>query len=251
MAEYGEAMSGVVSAVTREGGSEYHGKLRLFQGATHPYRVETSDWGSLETISNRSASFNLSGPLPGMQKNKWSFFSAGEYLRDDGYLPHNWSTQYTGTGKLTGQPVSNLKIKTNVTYHEADGAVYDHRDVNDVSYDFNLDGLPLWKRKAYLVGLSGNYAVGTRAILSLTASRFFTETKTAPEHLQDVHWSEWPGYIEDGAGNYIGTIQNDNYGNTFDYTDPMQVAGYTVDDDFDPTYSYRRTQLQFTDRDDG
>jgi len=240
--EYGEALSGVVSAVTREGSSEYHGKARIFQGGTHPYDVNTGSWGDLEKSNNRTASFDLSGPIPGMTERHFSFFTAGEYLRDDGYLPHNWSTSYTGSGKVTGQPIANLKLKTNVTYHESDGAIYDHRDVNGVSYDFNLDGLPLWKRKAYLAGLSGNYTIGQSAILSLSASQFFTRTNAAPPHLMDVHWSQWPGYSEDENGIYNGTIDDDNYATDYDPSNVLHVTGFTTDDDYDPSYSFRQTK---------
>ncbi len=234
-AEYGEALSGVVSAMTREGSSEYRGNLRLYQGGTHPYDVNSGTLGNLESITNRSGSFNLSGPIPGLDSERYTFFSAAEYLRDDSYLPHNWETSYTGTAKFSMQPTSRLKLKSNLTYHESDGAVYYHRDVNGVSYDFNLDGLPIWDREAYLIGFSGNYAFSERAILSMSYNRFYTETWSGPAHLKDVHWSQWPGYSEN-------TIYSSNYGNNVDYSDEAQVTGFTAGDDFDPTYSYRESQ---------
>jgi outer membrane receptor protein involved in Fe transport len=233
-AEYGEALSGIVSAVTREGSSEYHGRARVAQGATHPYDVTTGKWGKLKSVVNRTASFDVSGPMPGLDARNYTFFAAGEYLRNDGYLPHNWMTQYTMTGKLAMQPIPKLKLKTNFTYNEADGAAYEHRDVNGVSYDFNLDGLPIFDRRAYLVGLTGNYMISNRAILSITFNRFNTRTTSGPAHLKGLHWSEWPGYAE-------GTIDDDNYGNNPDFTDPMQATGFTVGDDFEPTYGFRET----------
>ncbi|MGH8016403.1 MAG: carboxypeptidase-like regulatory domain-containing protein, partial [Candidatus Zixiibacteriota bacterium] len=96
-AEYGEALSGVVGAVTREGGSEYSGGVRLYEGATHPYLVNDAEWAGLDRLSNRSMSFNLSGPIPGLNPQKYTFFAAGEYLHDPTYLPHNGSVSYTGT----------------------------------------------------------------------------------------------------------------------------------------------------------
>jgi len=240
-AEYGEALSGVVSAVTREGSSEYHGRARMFKGASHPYDIGTGDWGKLRSVVNRSASFNFSGPMPGLDERNYTFFTAGEYLRDDGYLPHNWMTQYTGTAKLSMQPVPKLRLKTNFTYNEADGAVYRHRDVNGVSYDFNLDGLPVYDRRAYLAGVTGNYLMSDRAILSVTFNRFNTRTSSGPAHLKGVHWSEWPGYTEDANGVYNGTIDDDNYWSNPDYLDPLQAIGFTVGNDFDPTYRFRET----------
>ncbi|HWR82641.1 MAG TPA: TonB-dependent receptor, partial [Candidatus Deferrimicrobium sp.] len=76
-AEYGEALSGIVSAVTREGGSRYHGGVRLYEGVTHPYNVYTGSWGNLKRVGNRSGSFHLSGPIPGAAPERYTFFTAG------------------------------------------------------------------------------------------------------------------------------------------------------------------------------
>jgi outer membrane receptor protein involved in Fe transport len=240
-AEYGEALSGVVSAVTREGGAKYHGTTRVYQGATHQYDVTTTKWGKLSQVENRAMNLDVSGPIPGMDPNRNTFYAAGEYLRDDGYLPHNWSTSNTGLAKLSTQPLSKLTLKSNVTYNESDGGVYYHRDVNNVSYDLNLDGLPVWKRKAYLAGVSGNYMFSERSILSLTLNRFMTRTNSGPQNLIDTHWSKWPGYTEDENGRYNGTIHVNNYGNMIDLSDPAQVVGFTAGPDFDPNYSYRQS----------
>ncbi len=240
-AEYGEAMSGVVSAVTREGTSIYHGRAKMSKGATHPYDVGTGEWGKLRSVPNRTVSFDFSGPVPGLDERNYTFFTAGEYLRDDGYLPHNWMTQYTGTAKLSMQPVPKLKLKTNFTYNEADGALYEHRDVNGLSYDLNLDGLPIFDRRAYLAGFTGNYMMSDRVVLSTTFNRFNTRTTSGPAHLQGVHWSQWPGYSEDANGVYNGTIHDNNYGNDIDIQDLRQASGFTVGDDYDPTYRFRET----------
>ena len=241
-AEYGEALSGIVSAVTREGSPEYHGGVKMYEGFTHPYDVNRGDWGDLKRVGNTALSFDLSGPLPGMDRKKFTFFTAGQYLTNPTYLPHNDLTSYTGTGKITMQPVSGLKIKTNVTYYEADGNLYDHRDVNGISYDFNLDGLPKLAKQAYLIGLTTDYAFSERTVLSLTANQFYTTTKSAPEPYFDLYWDEWPGYSEDENGVYNGTIHEDNYSRDLDYSDPMQVIGFTDGDNFDPTFSERETK---------
>lgn len=240
-AAYGEALSGIVSAVTPEGGADYRGFFRTYQGATHPYDVSSGKWGNLSLVTDRNVSASLSGPIPGLSGKDYSFYTAGEYYRDDGFLPHNWSTYYTGLTKISLQPMSNLKIRSNVTYSKGDGGLYEHRDVNDRSYDFNLDGLPIWEREAYLAGVSGNYVASDRVIFSVSYERFETETQYAPAHLFDLHWSEWPGYSEDENGVYNGTIHETNYGNDPDLSDPMQAAGYTVGSDYEPTYSYRNS----------
>ena len=241
-AEYGEALSGIVSAITPEGTSTYHGRIRTYNGFTHPYNVNTGTLGDLKNIGNRSFAFNLSGPIPLPNNKRHTFFAAGEYLHDASYLPHNGIVSYNGTAKVTLRPTNKMKLKTNVTYYDADGEVYNHRDVNGRSYDFNLDGLPVFHKKAYLLGFSSDYAFNERVILTATANKFYTFTKSAPEDYADLYWTEWPGYSEDANGNYNGTIHENNYGNNRDFSDPMQLVGFTVGDDFDPTYRHRKTE---------
>jgi len=241
-AEYGEALSGVVSAITREGGADYRGKIRMYEAYGHPYNVNNATWGKLTQLDNRSVSFNLSGPLPGIQSKRYTFFTAGEYLRNNSFLPHNWDISYTGTAKLSMQPTPNLKLKSNFTYYKADGATYIHRDNNDRSYDFNLDGLPLFERDAYLFGITGNYSIKDRIIAHVSFNRFSTNIKSAPEHLMDLHWSEWPGYTEGEDGVYNGTIHEDNYGNTPHYDDEYWMTGFISGDDYIPRYHYRESK---------
>lgn len=241
-AEYGEALSGVVSAVTREGGSQYHGGVKMYEGATHAYDVTTSDWSELKRVGNRAVAFNLSGPIPGADSKRYTFFTAGEYLTDATHLPHNGTVSYTGTAKVAVQPTPKMKLKSNVTFYQADGDVYIHRDVNGRSYDFNLDGLLGFKKESYLVGVTGNYAFNEKVLLTTSFNAFSTYTKSAPNHLMDVYWDQWPGYTVDSMGNYNGTIDDDNYGNDRDFSDPQQVVGFTTGADFNPTYRRREAK---------
>lgn len=241
-AEYGEALSGVISAVTREGGPEYHGGLKMYEAATHAYDVTTGEWSKLKRVGNRAAAFNLSGPIPGANPKRYTFFTAGEYLHDPTSLPHNGIISYTGTAKIAVQPVGKMKLKTNLTYYQADGHTYDHRDVNGRSYDFNLDGLLSFEKQSYLVGFTGNYAFNERLLLTTSFNTFSTSTKSAPNHLMDVYWDQWPGYSEDADGNYNGTIDDDNYLNNRDDTIPQHVVGFTTGNDFNPTFRRRESK---------
>jgi len=243
-AEYGEALSGVVSAVTREGGPEFHGGLKVYEGATHPYDVNTGEWGNLKRAGNRSLAFNLSGPVIGLDPKRYNFFTAGEYLTNETYLPSNGSDAYTWTAKVSAQPTPHIKLRSNFTLHDAGGNVYTHRDVNGISYDFNLDGLPVFERKAHLLGLTGNYNFNERVILSATVNSFHTRTWQGPPDLIDVYWDQWPGYEEDAGGEYTGTIQDSNYLGYRDYTNAYHVAGFTTGNDFDP--SFRRREAKYT-----
>jgi len=241
-AEYGEALSGVVNAITREGTSQYHGGIKTYEGATHPYDVTTGTLNSLDRVGNRSFTFDLSGPIPGFNPKKYNFFVTGEYVKNPTYLPMNDRLSQTGTGKLTFKPTDRMKLKSIVSYNNLYGHSYEHRDVNGISYDFNLDGTPKFQKDAYLVGFSGDYAFSERFVVTASVNRFYTKTKTAPEHLFDKYWNEWPGYSEDAEGVYNGTIHEDNYLGDIDFSDPTQVVGFTSGDDFEPTYSFREAQ---------
>ncbi len=240
-AEYGEALSGVVSAVTREGGSKYRGSLKMYEGMTRAYNVKTGEWAALNRNGNKSASVLLSGPIPYLNKQSNNFSFAGEYLHDPSSLPHNGVASYTGTAKFSLQPISKVRLISNLTYYSAEGEVYNHRDVNGVSYDMNLDGLPSFKKEAYLIGLSGNYHFNEKMIITTRYNHFYTNTKTAPQRLFDTYWNEWDGYSEDDNGLYNGTIQDDNYLGARDYTNPSELVGFTSGSNYDPTFRDRES----------
>ncbi|UCD64633.1 MAG: TonB-dependent receptor [Candidatus Zixiibacteriota bacterium] len=240
-AEYGEALSGVVSAVSREGTGNYRGSIKAYQGFTHAYDVNTGDWSGLKSVGNYATAMNLSGPVPLVGSEVHTFSVAGEYRHDPTDLPHNGRTAWTVTGKLSLQPLRKMKVVSNGTYFESEGQLYTHRDVNGVSYDFNLDGLPFFKKRSYLFGFSSNYHFNDNMVATTRYNRFYTFTKSAPEHLFDTYWSDWPGYSEDSTDTYNGTIDDDNYLNDVDWSDPMQVVGFTIGDDYQPTFRRRES----------
>ena len=84
-AEYGQAMSGIINIVTKEGGSDYTGNLSAYMGDyyTEDTRFfEHADEFDPMNIKNFEAS--LSGPVPGLGK-KMTFFASGR-LYDYGGL---------------------------------------------------------------------------------------------------------------------------------------------------------------------
>jgi len=94
-AEYGQAMSGIVNIVTKEGASDYHGTVSTEFGdyvSTH-----TGTWMNIEHLSPmdiQDYNATLYGPVPFI--NKLSFYGSLRYLDDDGWLygERRWDVFY-------------------------------------------------------------------------------------------------------------------------------------------------------------
>jgi len=237
-AEYGEALSGVVSAITREGGSRFAGKVKAYDGLTHSYDVHTGEYGGLERNANQSMIVNLGGPLTFNQSDQATFFFSGEWARNNGSLPHNRREYHSETGKISLKPTNNLKLVFTGNYYQRDLLRYEHRDVNNISYDFNLKGLGQVKNKSYHFGTKITYPYSQNTIYMIKVNHFYTELKLAPQHLFDFYWKDWPGYAEDSNGVYVGTIHTNNY----NYADTFFNTGFTAAPDFYPVYHFRRTK---------
>ncbi|HEX7402232.1 MAG TPA: TonB-dependent receptor, partial [candidate division Zixibacteria bacterium] len=236
-AEYGEALSGVVSAITQEGRSVFAGKVKAYDGLTRSYDVEKGEFENLKRNHNHSLVINLGGPLTFKQNDRATFFFSGEKIWDDGYLPHNRREMTTGTGKINLRPTNDLKVILSGNYYTRDLLRYQHRDVNQISYDFNLNGLGKVRNKSYSFGTKVTYPPSKNTSFTLKLNHFYTDIKQAPQQLFDLYWNQWPGYQEDSSGVYTGTIDDYNYNPAQEY----YYTGFTLAPDYYPVYHYRRT----------
>ncbi len=230
--EYGEAMAGVVNAITREGGTEFAGRFKIYEGATHKYDVNSGEYGDLSLHDTRALLFDLSGPITTIGTRPATFFSSFEIGQSDRFLPHSGYENFTGSGKLVMFPANPLKITVNGSYYFYDRQIYQHADVNGRSYDFNLDGGLKGETESYLFGVKANYTKSSSTVYTLQLNRFRTKTKVAPEVHFDKYWTEWPGYSVDENGVYNGSIQDSNYQAAEEYF----YIGYTAGDDYWPYY---------------
>ncbi len=158
-AEYGRAMSGVVNAVTKEGGRNWHGS---FSSSLSNYFTSHTDVflgldeGYLTRNLSQDYKLQLDGPI---WKDKINFF--GNYRRQiiNGHLngirrftardysdytsgnPNDWHIENTGDneivsmnkgwyhsflGKITFKPISRLKMSTMFTFNDDIGRGYSH-----------------------------------------------------------------------------------------------------------------------------
>jgi outer membrane receptor protein involved in Fe transport len=174
-AEYGNALSGIVNTVTKEGGSQYRGKISFYSGDYLSTRTSPFfNIDEVDPINNMVTEATIGGPVPFLNE-KISFFVSGRFDRHNGWLygvrqhlphdsasrdpntqelriaatgdnkiiPMNTSRDISGTGKLTFKPFSTVKINYDVLYSNSEYQRYDHDlkynpDANLNNFDWGL-----------------------------------------------------------------------------------------------------------------
>ncbi len=178
-AEYGQAMSGIVNIITKEGSKNYSGEIRAYVGDYYSMDEKYRLYKDLLTESDPNTGltriitsekddplerFNpiyngevsLSGPVPLFGK-KLTFYANGRYIYDEGYFygvdwfkpngtPGSNSTiamnpleKISAQGKLSYQLSSAIKLNYNIFWHKS------KRDrnywrFNSIDYQFNPTG---------------------------------------------------------------------------------------------------------------
>jgi len=85
-AEYGQAMSGIVNIVTKEGGKKLTGEVVGYLGDYLSTDTDLYDHiDDVTPLSNKDVRANISGPVP-FTRDKVSFFLSGRALDQEGFL---------------------------------------------------------------------------------------------------------------------------------------------------------------------
>lgn len=85
-AEYGNALSGVINFVTKDGGNKIKASLKGWTGDNISNRDEIFfNIDDVDPLNNQRAEWTVSGPLPGFG-DKLTFFTSGVYQNDKGHL---------------------------------------------------------------------------------------------------------------------------------------------------------------------
>lgn len=207
-AEYGQAMSGIINIITKEGGKEYHGEVKLYAGDYY----STSDIYSVmkkviyeeatgevqEEIENPIKKFNpiynsefsLSGPVP-LTKEKVNFFVNGRYYYQEGYLygrelfkpqgipgdsslvPMNPSQQISSQAKLTFKPTGHFKFGYNLFFNRT------HQDRTFIrNYKYNPGGVPLQKGGGVTHLVTINHVLSPATFYELRVNNFYREQQS-------------------------------------------------------------------------
>lgn len=163
-AEYGNALSGIVNTVTKEGGNRFGGSVSFYTGDYVSGNNEVfTNIDDLDVFSHTVTELTLNGPVV---PDALTFFLSGRYDYERGWLygirqhtpadyanvnplnPNdiqlfqtgdsalvamNPSREFSGTAKLTFSPFSTAKIRYDVLYSNSQWRGYAH------SYKYNPD----------------------------------------------------------------------------------------------------------------
>ncbi len=187
-AEYGEAMSGVVNIVTKEGGAAVSGGVEYF---TNDFMADVGaddyDHGT------NDVNFNLGGPVPLLDRamSEATFFVSGSLRdtenRDPGILPKPWNDrqQQSAAGKLKLKPTQSFKLVLSGNWAYQEYHTYSHQR----SKGNWLKERPLFERGNNQFGATITHTLSPSTFYTLNVARFNTYIKRMPQNGR--HYTEW------------------------------------------------------------
>lgn len=200
-AEYGQAMSGIVNLVTKDGNNDFHGSIASYAG---DYISNKSDkfWHieNVQPTSIKSFEGSLSGPII---RDKFFFFTTGRFFYNTGYffgkrtflttdraseipgsggtdfniskngndefVPMNPNERIYGQGKLTYRIMPEMKLSYNYILERQNYKDYNFDNI--LTPDNNLQRF----RKGYTNQLSLNHALSGSSFYTLNFSYYYKD----------------------------------------------------------------------------
>ncbi len=251
-AEYGQAMSGVINIVTKEGGQQFHGGLTAWSG---DYLTFDDDLfphiGSVSPVANWNLEGSLSGPVPGLGE-RTSFYVSGRRYYTDGWLygvrrftprgdsgdgsavPMNWRSKASWQGKFTFWPASDMRLTLSTL-----GSRENFRDYNH-SFRLNPDGDVNKFERGETISSVFTHTLSSVSFYTLNLTRFFSKYF---EYLyEDPYDSRYlhpdslsvPGYSFLGGGTNLGRFERSttSFIAKFDFTsqiDPVHQIKFGLE----------------------
>jgi outer membrane receptor protein involved in Fe transport len=250
-AEYGNAMSGVVNIVTKEGNNDFHGDISVNYGnylTPHKDIFEGLDDSEFDRI--RDFKGTVTGPV---FSNRLFFVANGRYEKnlghlnairlfrvtdfsdytpelesdwhiestgDSAYVPMDWSENYSAYGKLTLRASNSLRFSLAGTYNNGQGKGYSH------SFRFNPDGVGGWHNKSYLGIFSINHMLSKSAFYDLKLSysdywngNYLYEDPLDPRYVHDQYLRNNGPYFYTGGQSKGHTRRSERKANVkWDFT---------------------------------
>jgi outer membrane receptor protein involved in Fe transport len=199
--EYGNAQSGIVNIVTREGGAEFEGQVEKSFYMPLEALWKAADDAKQYDTGYGTTKLTLSGPLPWSDRVK--YFVSGERSEWGDWDPHAYVLPHQErdldqlTWKVTGTPTQNLKLSF-------EGMTY---GTDFFRWDAQRQKLPetflKYERDTKIGILSGTHMLSQDTYYDVSLSRFATHYHAAqPGKWWDLSQSqEWnTTATEDGGG---------------------------------------------------
>jgi outer membrane receptor for ferrienterochelin and colicin len=215
-AEYGNAMSGIVNTVTKEGGKEYHGSVNIYSSDyVSNFTSFFTNINHYNPVTNYNYQGNLSGSIP-YTDNMITFFVNGRYVYDEGDLygldkfntngstadghpvPMNWSKRSLAQANIAYQFIPGVKINTEFLFSKDNYQDYDQ------NFKWEPGGNSFKFAKSYDGTVSLNHVLSSRTFYTLRANYFF---KNFNQYLY-ANPSD-PGYMHPDSLNTIGYAFHD------------------------------------------
>lgn len=213
-AEYGNALSGVVNTVTKEGGESYRGSLSFYTGEFFSGRKDIFfNVDAIDPWNDVVAEGTLGGPVPLLEQGL-TFFVSGRYEKDYSYLygirehnttdsvylnprdpndiriamsgdnaivPMSVSEAFSGTGKLTFRPFDEMKINYDFLVSTSLGQGYSH------SLKYNPDARGTGRGLNMLHSVEIRHALSSNTFYVLQGSYNFHDYKSYTYPLLDAN----------------------------------------------------------------
>ncbi|HEX9974710.1 MAG TPA: TonB-dependent receptor [bacterium] len=258
-AEYGQAMSGVIDVVTREGGEKYSGSLN--------FKTDQFGLGVINNYNTHILEFNFGGPealsnklLPAIGlriPGQLSFFVSGYGNISDTYLDHaaklypsrsalqtfapRQENDWHILGKLTWKINPNQKLSVSYDRSLNINQGFFRKYVISTRffpYEFskNLDHYPTYTSETILGNASWTQTLSPKTYYEITIGSFYNSTHSAVEN---KNWTEYTEQLDLEPIKYVpasngditirtgdGFYDHGDYGQWYDYfSDNWSIQG--------------------------
>lgn len=219
-AEYGDAMSGVVNIVTREGGDRLEGGVEYTSQTLNssPYRKKNAlahdkyEYSSQDVKDGFHLPFlgQVSGRVSGPLVKRLDFFLSGRYSNENSRLPFGYKLEREALGKVTykmGRSKVFAAVQRGREYYQE----YNH------AWKYRYDHYPEGKRFFFRETAGMTYSPGPRLFFTLGGSHLRQEEilqvdeKTTEEYERGIA-TDLEFYTE-GGGDY--PLYRDSYTDTW------------------------------------
>lgn len=183
-AEYGQAMSGIVNTITKEGGQKFNGYVNVYGGDYISNNTNIfPNIDHVNPVANYNIQGNFGGPVPGTDK-KLTFFVNGRRAYGDGWLygfrkfsttgdtlngeavPMNWNRRWLGQANLSFVVSKYFKFNLEGLYSKREYQDYNH------FFKWEPDGNNFQFSDSYNTTLTMTHTFSSSAFYTVKASIF-------------------------------------------------------------------------------